>query len=696
MPNSDNNKKPQFPLMRPDKDRDPQQKSGGGGQEDPETPQRRSPRIPTWLVATLIIALVGWYIWQFFGPEDDPNVVDVPYTTVTEQLEADNISQATLGETSIEAELSSAINWDTEEERLAPNAPADAENIRETERIEATLPQGVEIVDLLPALESAGVVIEGETSGGSIWTSLLLSFLPFLLILGLILFMGRQMSRGQQNVFGFGRSKARQNDPERPQVTFADVAGEDEAKQELMEVVDFLSNPAKYHALGARLPRGVLLVGPPGTGKTLTARAVAGEAGVPFFSVSASEFVEMFVGAGASRVRDLFEKAKAASPAIIFVDEMDAVGRQRFAGLGGSNDEREQTLNQLLVEMDGFETNQEVIVMAATNRPDVLDPALLRPGRFDRQVMVGLPDKKGREAILNIHTRGIPLDTSIELGHVARSTTGSSGADLSNLVNEAALTAARRNRKEIQKDDFDDALDKILLGVAKSGLTNEKEREVVAYHEAGHALVAHLTPGADPLRKVSIVPRGRALGVTVQMPDEDRHNYSKTYLLGRLAMMLGGRAAEMVIYDEVTTGAENDLKQATSLARRMVGMWGMSDDVGPLYLGTGDEQVFLGGELTQDKSFSDATAERVDAALREIVENSLRESLELCREHRHLLDAMVQALLDKETLDAPEVIELIGPGMQEDPNAGIDEDEGLAQEEPVAGAPSSPAGDGDR
>jgi cell division protease FtsH len=480
------------------------------------------------------------------------------------------------------------------------------------------------------------------------------------------------MSRGQQNVFGFGRSRARQNDPERPQVTFADVAGEDEAKQELMEVVDFLRNPAKYHALGARLPRGVLLVGPPGTGKTLTARAVAGEAGVPFFSVSASEFVEMFVGVGASRVRDLFDKAKAAAPSIIFVDEMDAVGRQRFAGLGGSNDEREQTLNQLLVEMDGFETNQEVIVMAATNRPDVLDPALLRPGRFDRQVTVGLPDKRGRIAILGIHTRGIPLSGQIELEHIARSTTGFSGADLSNLVNEAALTAARRNRKEILQADFDEALDKILLGVARAGLMNEREKEVVAYHEAGHAIVAHFTPGSDPLRKVSVVPRGRALGVTVQMPDEDRYNYSRTYLLGRLAGMLGGRAAEMVVYGEITTGAENDLKQATSLARRMVGLWGMSEDVGPIYLGTGEEHVFLGREITQERSFSDATSERLDAAVREIVENALQQALAINMKHRERLDALVQALLEKETLDAPEVLEIFGtPPVPEDHEAGM-------------------------
>lgn len=691
---SPESKKPHNPMMRPDQDRNRQQRpqNGKDGQDDPDAPQRRSPRIPTWVVATLIIALVGWYIWQFFGPSDGTEALDVPYTTVTSQLDNDNITQVTLGETSIEAQLRDPIQWNTESEQIDSDAPSDSASITEAEDIKATLPQGVENADLLPRLQATdGLVIKGETNDGSIWTSILISFFPFLLILGLILFMGRQMSRGQQNVFGFGRSKARQNDPERPQVTFDDVAGEDEAKQELMEVVDFLSNPAKYHALGARLPRGVLLVGPPGTGKTLTARAVAGEAGVPFFSVSASEFVEMFVGVGASRVRDLFDKAKAASPSIIFVDEMDAVGRQRFAGLGGSNDEREQTLNQLLVEMDGFETNQEVIVMAATNRPDVLDPALLRPGRFDRQVVVGLPDKKGREAILKIHTRGIPLATTIDLELIAKSTTGFSGADLSNLVNEAALTAARRNSKDIRKEHFDDALDKILLGVAKSGLTNAKEREVVAYHEAGHALVAHLTPGADPLRKVSIVPRGRALGVTVQMPDEDRHNYSRSYLLGRLAMMLGGRAAEIVVYDEITTGAENDLKQATGLAKRMVGLWGMSDAVGPLYLGTGEEHVFLGREITQDKSFSDSTAEKVDAAVRGIVENALRQALEINSNHRDMLDSMVRVLLDRETIDAPDVIELFGPAVKEDINMGLDEDEGLGTPKDVDVEASTPA-----
>ncbi|MDQ4100078.1 MAG: ATP-dependent zinc metalloprotease FtsH [Chloroflexota bacterium] len=624
------------------------------------------------MVAGLIIALAGWYIWEFFGPDQDGERLELPYSVVEQQVSAGNVERVTLAETQIEADLREEIVWDTEREQVVENPPAElGSGLQRNNEVQATLPQGVENEQLLPLLRERNVVIEGEATTGSIWTTILFSFAPFLLFIGLIFLMGRQMTRGQQNVFGFGRSRARQNDPERPQVTFADVAGEDEAKQELMEVVDFLRNPAKYHALGARLPRGVLLVGPPGTGKTLTARAVAGEAGVPFFSVSASEFVEMFVGVGASRVRDLFDKAKAASPAIIFVDELDAVGRQRFAGLGGSNDEREQTLNQLLVEMDGFETNQEVIIMAATNRPDVLDPALLRPGRFDRQVTVGLPDRKGRAAILGIHSRGIPLSPRVDLEQIARSTTGFSGADLSNLVNEAALTAARRNRKEILPSDFDEALDKILLGVQKSGLTNAKEREVVAYHEAGHALVAHFTPGADPLRKVTIVPRGRALGVTIQMPEEDRHNYSRTYLLGRLDMMLGGRGAEMVVYDEVTTGAEDDLKQATNLAKRMVGLWGMSSDIGPIYLGTGEEHVFLGREITQDKSFSDATAERIDSAVREMVEAALNRAVSLNQQYRAQLDALVAELLERETLDAPEVVRILGPSTPEDTEAGI-------------------------
>jgi cell division protease FtsH len=645
-------------------------RNGPGGQGSPGNGKGR-PRIPPWIIAVLFLGLVAYQLYAIFDPQRDSQSITVPYSVVEQQVKAGNVSEAVLTDTAIQATLKQPIAWDRQNEQIVtPVAGNEPQGVVEGERIRATLPP-VDNPELMPTLSANGVVVQGESDSSSLLSTLLVTLLPFLLIVGLIIFMGRQMTRGQQNVFGFGRSRARQHDPERPQVTFADVAGEEEAKQELTEVVDFLRNPAKYHQLGARLPRGVLLVGPPGTGKTLMARAVAGEAGVPFFSVSASEFVEMFVGVGASRVRDLFDKAKQNAPAIVFVDELDAVGRQRFAGLGGSNDEREQTLNQMLVEMDGFETNQEVIVMAATNRPDVLDPALLRPGRFDRQVVVGLPDKSGREAVLNIHARGLPLSSEVDLSSIARGTTGFSGADLANLVNEAALTAARRNRKEITPSDFEEALDKILLGTTRTGLMNPKEREVVAYHEAGHALVAHFTRGSDPLRKVSIVPRGRALGVTVQMPEEDRHNYSRTFLQGRLAMLLGGRAAEMVVYDEVTTGAENDLKEATGLARRMVGLWGMSEDLGPVYLGTGEEHVFLGREIVQDKAFSDSTASRLDTAIREMVDSALVRAVTINRERRDKLDALVAGLLEHETLDAKDVTAILGPSDREDIEAGV-------------------------
>jgi cell division protease FtsH len=632
-------------------------KNGSGSQQPP----RRS-RVPSWVIVALMISIAGWYAYSYFVPRDAVNHIAVPYSIFLDQVDSGNVAKVAISESSISGAFTSEVRFDAATDEVLA-ADATSETAVAVTDFKTTVPPPLRAQNdaLIGELQAKGVTIEGKSEGGSLLTGLLFSFLPFLLFLGIIIFMARQMSRGQQNVFGFGRSRARQNDPERPQVTFADVAGEDEAKRELTEVVDFLRNPAKYHQLGARLPRGVLLVGPPGTGKTLTARAVAGEAGVPFFSISASEFVEMFVGVGASRVRDLFEKAKTNSPAIIFIDELDAVGRQRFAGLGGSNDEREQTLNQLLVEMDGFDTNQEVIVMAATNRPDVLDPALLRPGRFDRQVTVGLPDKKGREAILTIHSRGIPTGNDVNFEAIARATTGFSGADLSNLVNEAALTAARRNKKEISSADFDEALDKILLGTTRGGLMSPAERRVVAFHEAGHALVAHLTADADPLRKVTVVPRGRALGVMIQMPEEDRHNYSRGYLLGRLAISLGGRAAEMVVFDEITNGAESDLKYATNLARRMVGTWGMSDEVGPVYLGTGEEHVFLGREIVQEKAFSDATATRLDKAVREIIEKSLDDAVDIVRTNRDKLDALASALLERETLDGSDVTALLGP-----------------------------------
>ncbi len=642
--------------QQPGNNRNPNNKPGG----TPPPPRRT--RIPSWVVVVLLIGIAGWYVYNYFIPQDNGSRESISYSALTSQIDAGNVSEVSISEGRVKGTLKQSVLYDTDTDTVVTGNQA-GDKTKTVKDFTATVPPPLrtENQPLIDSLQAQGVVIKGATDNGSLWTSLLISFLPFLFFIGLIVFMGRQMTRGQQNVFGFGRSRARQNDPERPQVTFADVAGEEEAKRELVEVVDFLRNPAKYHQLGARLPRGVLLVGPPGTGKTLTARAVAGEAGVPFFSISASEFVEMFVGVGASRVRDLFEKAKANSPAIIFIDELDAVGRQRFAGLGGSNDEREQTLNQLLVEMDGFDTNQEVIVMAATNRPDVLDPALLRPGRFDRQVTVGLPDRKGREAILSIHTRGIPVGKSVDINQVAKSTTGFSGADLANLVNEAALTAARRNQKEITMVDFEDALDKILLGTTRGGLLSMQERRVVAYHEAGHAIVAHHTQNADPIRKVTIVPRGRALGVMIQMPEEDNNNYTQSYLRGRLAIALGGRAAEMVVFDEITVGAESDLKFATNLARRMVGTWGMSDEIGPVYLGTGEEHVFLGREITQERSFSDATATRLDSAVRDIIEASLARSLDVVRTNRTQLETLVAALLEKETLDLKDVIALIGP-----------------------------------
>ncbi|MDA8217228.1 MAG: ATP-dependent zinc metalloprotease FtsH, partial [Dehalococcoidales bacterium] len=446
---------------------------------------------------------------------------------------------------------------------------------------------------------------------------------------------------------------------ERPGVTFADVAGEEEAKQELQEIVGFLKNPKRFQDIGARLPRGVLLVGAPGTGKTLLARAVAGEASVPFFSISASEFVEIFVGVGASRVRDLFNKAKAEAPSIVFVDELDAVGRQRGAGLGGGNDEREQTLNQLLVEMDGFDSNTRVIVIAATNRPDVLDPALLRPGRFDRRVTVSLPDRVGREAILKIHTRPLSLAPDVDLDILARRTPGFSGADLANLANEAALVAARNGATEVNMLDFDEALDKILLGARQARLMSDEEKRLVAYHESGHALVAKLTPGADPIAKVTIIPHGMALGATQQLPEDDRHDYPKSYLVGRLAAMMGGRAAENLVFNEPSTGAENDLKQATQLARRMIGVWAMDKDLGPVWYGEGEENPFLGREMAQPREYAEATAAELDAAVKDLLVHAYGRAYDLLSAHRQTLDALAKELIANETVDAQRLDDLL-------------------------------------
>ena len=476
------------------------------------------------------------------------------------------------------------------------------------------------------------------------------------------------------NVFGFGKTQAREYTVERPNVTFADVAGQDAPKAELVEIVDFLKEPDKYIALGARIPRGVLLIGPPGTGKTLLARAVAGEANVAFFSIAASEFVEMFVGVGASRVRDLFRRAKDASPSIVFIDEIDAVGRQRGAGLGGGHDEREQTLNQMLSEMDGFDQNESVIVMAATNRPDVLDPALLRPGRFDRQVTVGLADRAGRFSILKIHTRGKPLGEDVDLEALSKATMGFSGADLANLANEAALTAARRNSKRVNQRDFLDAFDRIVLGTESPPLSNEQERKVVAFHEAGHAIIGAITPGADPVFKVTIVPRGQALGVTASLPEDDRRNYSKDYLEARMLVLLGGRAAEEVAIGEITTGAANDLQRVTEMARRMVSEFGMSDEFGPLNFGEHDRQPFLGYSLSQGRNYSEETASRIDAEVRRMVEEAHRSAVQILTDNRDKLDILANELLNNEIVDGSRVLEIVGLSQAQDQDelAGVE------------------------
>ncbi len=624
------------------------------------------PRLSSLLLWALLLIILLWNVYTLTVPKEPPAIA-LSYTAFLQEVRSGNVASVTLKGQSIDGTFVTAIT----EAPGAKATPAASESPATPEPAPAsTTPttygrfNTVEPIQgddrLLPLLEQYGVVVSAKDTSGGSWLVDLAGFaLPMLLLVGLMIYMGRQAQRGQQSIFGFGGSRARLYNQERPPVTFADVAGEEEAKEELMEVVDFLKLPDRYHAIGARLPRGILLIGPPGTGKTLLARAVAGEAGVPFFTISASEFVEMFVGVGASRVRDLFSKAKVQAPAIVFVDELDAVGRQRGAGLGGGNDEREQTLNQLLVEMDGFDDQTSVIVLAATNRPDVLDPALLRPGRFDRQVTVGLPDRRGREAILMIHTRQVRVGSDVDLGVLARRTPGFSGADLANLVNEAALTAARRGATEVFTQDFEESIDKIILGTRRAGLMSEEERRVVAYHEGGHALVAMLTPGADPVNKVTIISHGRALGVTEQFSEEDRHNYPRDYLLGRLGVMLGGRAAEELVIGQPSTGAESDLKQATSLARRMVGLWGMSDQLGPVSYGLGETHPFLGREIGQAREYAEATAAKLDVAIRGLIEQAHRSARDTLEQNRTSLDAIANELLAHETVDRQQLEALL-------------------------------------
>ena len=515
--------------------------------------------------------------------------------------------------------------------------------------VQSYAPQDLNLVNRL--IEKK-VEVKAEPPEEQPWyMTLLVSWFPMLLLVGVWIFFMRQMQGGGGKAMSFGRSRARLLNQESARVTFADVAGVDEAKDELSEVVEFLSNPKKFTRLGGRIPKGVLLVGPPGTGKTLLARAVAGEAGVPFFSISGSDFVEMFVGVGASRVRDLFVQGKKNAPCLIFIDEIDAVGRQRGAGLGGGHDEREQTLNQLLVEMDGFESNEGVILIAATNRPDVLDPALLRPGRFDRQVMVPTPDLRGRRRILEVHTKRTPLAGDVDLETLARGTPGFSGADLENLVNEAALQAAKLNQDRLDMHDFEYAKDKVLMGRERRSLIlSEEEKRITAYHEGGHALAARLLPGSDPVHKVTIIPRGRALGVTMQLPEEDRHGYSRTFLRNNLVVLLGGRVAEEIIFDDITTGASNDIERVTRMARKMVCEWGMSEAVGTLAIGETGEEVFIGREWVQNKNFSEDTARLVDSEVKRIVEEAHSRCRKLLEENLDALHRIAQALLDRETI----------------------------------------------
>jgi len=527
-------------------------------------------------------------------------------------------------------------------------------------KFKVLIPNGAE-EEISTMLIEKGLVVEiaEDDQGGWIYM-LLTSWFPILLFVAFWIFLMRQMQSGGNKALSFGKSRARLSTNQQKKVTLKDVAGIEEAKEELQEIVEFLREPQKFQKLGGRIPKGVLLMGPPGTGKTLLARAIAGEANVPFFSISGSDFVEMFVGVGASRVRDLFEQGKKNAPCIIFIDEIDAVGRHRGAGLGGGHDEREQTLNQLLVEMDGFESNEGVILIAATNRPDVLDPALLRPGRFDRQVIVSLPDIKGREGILRVHTRKIPLAENVDVSVLARGTPGFSGAQLANLVNEAALIAARHERKSVLMIDFEEAKDKVLMGKErKSMVMNEKEKRNTAFHEAGHALVAYYLPEADPLHKVTIIPRGRALGVTMQLPEEDKYNYSQDYMKASITILLSGRIAEELILGSTTTGAANDLERVTDLARRMVCEWGMSETLGPMTFGKREEQIFLGREISRHLDYSESTAIKIDDEVKRIVLEAYSRARALLEEHREELVRLAEALLEYETLDNDEIQKIV-------------------------------------
>jgi cell division protease FtsH len=603
---------------------------------------RASRNVALWFMIVLMAVMAVRFVQG-----QDPTRVQFTYNEFMTQLRNGNVHEVTF-----------VLPSDLQGELRAP-VPRDGQDFT---LFELTLPPGTSEA-LNAELDAQEVVVDAQkpTTG---WGTLLLTALPWLLFIGFWFWIFRTMQGGGNRAFQFGRSKAKMISPEAPKVTFTDVAGADEAKEELEEIIEFLKDPQRFARLGGRLPKGVLLVGPPGTGKTLLARAVAGEAGRPFFSMSGSDFVEMFVGVGASRVRDLFEQGKANAPCIIFIDEIDAVGRHRGAGLGGGHDEREQTLNALLVEMDGFEANEGVILLAATNRPDVLDPALLRPGRFDRQVVVDAPDVKGREGILKVHAKKLPLAEDVDLGVVARGTPGLAGADLANICNEAALLAARRGAEKVTHDDFEAAKDKVMLGTERKSLVlTENERQLTAWHEAGHAVIGLRVPGLDPVHKVTIVPRGRALGITASLPKEDRHSYTKSWLEGQLVMLFGGRVAEEMQFgeDKVTTGAGNDIERATQMARRMVTSFGMSEVIGLMAVGDSEQEVFLGRELGQRRQVSEHTAQQVDQEVKRFLDEAHTKARHVLEEHHALLEAIALALLERETLDRGE-IELLAQG----------------------------------
>ncbi|HEY7984235.1 MAG TPA: ATP-dependent zinc metalloprotease FtsH [Ktedonobacterales bacterium] len=601
-----------------------------------------------WIALVLLAGV--WLFSLFWQGVGQVSTIPVSYSFFTTQVNNDNVATATIdnNNNTISGTFKSAV---------ASDVTSKASGSHFTTTIPAPNTENP-----VPNMLKHGVKLLGnsQSTSGSFWLGLLINLSPVVIIIAAIFWLSRRAGQTQQGIFSFGQSKARLYLGGKSKTTFADVAGVDEAKEELAEVVDFLKNPTRYQRLGGKIPKGMLLIGPPGTGKTLLARAVAGEADVPFFSMSGSEFVEMLVGVGASRVRDLFDKAKKSSPCIVFIDELDAVGRQRGAGLGGGNDEREQTLNQILVEMDGFDARQAIVVMAATNRPDVLDPALLRPGRFDRRVVVDRPDWRGREAILRVHSRGLPLRDDVDLSILARATPGMVGADLANLCNEAALLAARRNQDAIGMDSFEAALDRIMIGAVRPLLLSPAERKVIAYHEGGHALVALLTPGGDPVRKVTIIPRGQSLGVTQIMPTDDRHNYPRRYLLARIAWGLGGRVAEQVALGEVTTGAENDFQNVTNLTREMVTRWGMSNRIGTVFFGM-EREVFLGRDMGMgaQREFSERTASIIDEEVQRIIANRYDFVATVLEGHRPALDRIAELLLERETLDEHDLLEIV-------------------------------------